>query len=310
MEERVEALEKAVQSIVEKLQKLDGMCVSFEETKGRVEARMAVDTEDEVRLVKVEKQLEEVASKLEIVNLKVDEFNREWPAMPAENSSSEGEGGGQAAAVKEGRSGADNGDGGEFEEVRKKRRTNRRSRATTVPSKTTFAEKLRKTQKKILIQGDSLARGVGHKLKEHCGEMIEVSAVSGAKLGEVASSVESLARDESRELIVIAGANSLREESGEDMMTSFGKIVECGKKNSGAVVVVGFVKRYDLPWLYESKRIAMNVNLKRMCREKQVSFVEYEPDRCMVHRDGLHLNFRGQIELGGKLFPHLKSFLL
>jgi hypothetical protein len=74
--------------------------------------------------------------------------------------------------------------------------------------------------------------------------------------------------------------------------------------------MVGLIKRYDLSRAHECKRIVVNRKLKQLCRDKEVRFVEYEPLRSRVHRDGLHLNFMGQNELGQKVFPLVKTFLV
>ena len=93
-------------------------------------------------------------------------------------------------------------------------------------------------------------------------------------------------------------------------MTNFGEIIDAGKENSKELVMIGLIKRYDVGHEYESKRIVVNGKLRELCESKDVKFVEYEPERSRVHRDGLHLNFRGQNELGRRIFSVTKPFLV
>lgn len=206
-------------------------------------------------------------------------------------------------------------DNGEFTlvEGRRQRREMENS-ANITPSavpepKVSMAQKLRKTIQNIVVTGDSLARGVGHKLKEQVGDIVEVRAFGGAKLKRVTENIVGMARDSSRQLVVVAGANSI-DEPTTDLLGNFEKIIDAGKVSSNQVVIVGLVKRYDSGKAYESKRILVNSKLKALCRDRHVKFIEYEPERSRLHRDRLHLNFRGQNELGQKVFACIKSFLV
>jgi len=290
LEERLVALERAVESLKEELK------LVREEVKSGGEARGAVDVAVDERVGRVEEQVGELASVVETCRIRQVEYDREWPAL--EGNEGVGEPGGD--------------DGFTTVVGRKKRRVGNGSRVSGsgAMASVSFAEKLKRTQRKVTVVGDSLARGVGFKLREHSGSMVEVQAVRGAKLGAVADKVGELQHDDSRQLVVIAGANSLHEESAGDMMASLETIIDGGKRTSKDVVMVGFVKRYDLGRVYEGKRISMNARLRKLCEEKQVSFVEYEPGRGKMHPDGLHLNYRGQHELGKKLFSFIRTFLL
>ena len=55
-------------------------------------------------------------------------------------------------------------------------------KSTVVVPKLSWAQELRQSKRKVVVAGDSLARGMGHKLKEQCGDMISIRAESGAKL--------------------------------------------------------------------------------------------------------------------------------
>ena len=290
IEDRVLALEKAMEILNEKLKKLEIVSLGIDEVKSSVAARDVVSVEMEERLGKMEHQMGELASKLEVMRI---EYDNQWPPLEKKDEAS--------FTVVESKK-ARRGRGNVANAVQGK--------SAVVGSKASLAQKLGECKRKVVVAGDSLARGVGYKLREQCGDMIDVKAESGAKLGAVTDMVGSLDKDENRQLVVVAGANSFENESGKDLLGSFGKIIDAGKKSSGEVVMVGLVKRYDLSQTYESKRIVMNSKLKALCGESGVQFVEYEPERSRVHRDGLHLNFRGQNELGRKIFPFVRHFLV
>ena len=129
-------------------------------------------------------------------------------------------------------------------------------------------------------------------------------------MSEVSQAVGTLPIDKRRNLVVVAGANSLKDVMSESMLRSYGEMIDNGKRVSNGIIVVGLVKRYDLGPSFERKRIDINSSLKSMCKVKGVEFVEYEPERSRVHGDGLHLNFRGQNELGRMVFGKLKSSFL
>ena len=290
IEERVLALERAIEACNEKLKKLDGVASTIDEVKSSATARDAVSQELEVRLGKVEDQMGELASKLEAMILSQE---KEWPTLEKKEDEDY-----TVVAGKKGRRGKGN------------RANEVQGKSKVVVAKSSLAQELRQSKRKVVVAGDSLARGVGHKLKEQCGDKISIRAESGAKLGAVSDFVGSLDKDENRQLIVVAGANSLEKESSVDLLGNFGKVIDAGKKSSKDVVIVGLVKRYDLSQTYESKRIVVNSKLKALCRDSGVKFVEYEPERSRVHRDGLHLNFRGQNELGRMIFPCVSNFLV
>ena len=290
IEDRVLAVEAAIQGFNEKLKKFEVLESSIDDVKSSAAARDVVRADLEERLGKVEEQLGELASKIEAMILVHD---KEWPALERKED-----------------------EGFTVVESKKGRRDKRSSvnevqgKSPVVVPKTSLAQKLGQSKRKVVVAGDSLARGVGHKLKEQCGDMINVRAESGAKLGAVSNFVESLDKDENRQLVVVAGANSLEKESSVELLSNYRKTIDAGKKSCKDVVMVGLVKRYDLSQTYESKRIVVNTKLKALCRDSGVKFVEYEPERSRVHRDGLHLNFRGQNELGRMIFPFVRNFLV
>ena len=76
------------------------------------------------------------------------------------------------------------------------------------------------------------------------------------------------------------------------------------------VSMVGIPNRFDLSGYQNSRRIGVNLQLEKMCRELDIEFITYEPYRSRIAKDGLHLNHVGQDELARKIFEHCKSFLV
>jgi lysophospholipase L1-like esterase len=282
-----------MEEIMEKVKKIEAVAIGIEEVKSSVAARDVVGLEVEERLSKMEQQMGELSSKLEVLKIKFDDYDKQWPALRGNGT--------EDLKLVDGQNGS--------REKRKDDRVGSGGTTNTV-TKVSMAQKLSGTKRKIVVIGDSLARGVGHKLREQCGDMVKVEAFGGAKLGKIADSVSGMSKDDNRQLIVVAGANSSNEEPADDLLNTFERTIEASKKSSKEVVIVGLVKRYDLDRAHECKRIVVNAKLKKLCRDKEVRFVEYEPGRSRVHRDGLHLNFMGQNELGQKVFPFVKGFLV
>lgn len=276
LEERVVALETALEDIKVTLAKL--------------EAREAVCIVVEDRLTKLERLVGDVASSVEACRVRLEERDAQWPVVGRKGNSRSKEGGrnvgsGAQAETKVKVPGSDN------------------------VGEVSVCDLFKDATGKVLVVGDSLARGMGHKLRYQCGNnLVQVEAVGGAKLGQVADSVAGLCRDESRQLVVVAGANSMVQETASEMLEKFENIIEHGKRCNKKVVVAGLVRRFDLGREYECKRIVVNARLKRLCVERDVGFVEYEPERSRVHKDGLHLNHRGQYEFGRKVFVEVRRF--
>ena len=252
------------------------------------------------RLDKIEHLVDELASKVEVCRIKMEEYDNQWPAVSDSGSSDNVKF--NLVQYKNGKRDKR----GVTKEVSEGANVNSSGTSTT---RVSMAQKLRSKERKVVVLGDSLAVGMGYKLKEQCGGIIDVKAHGGAKLEKVADTVQKLGTDDNRQIVVVAGANNMKEDTAADMLGSFEKIICEGNKAKSNIVIVGLVKRYDLEREYECKRIVVNARLKQMCKDKQVSYLEYEPERSRLHRDGLHMNFRGQDELGRRVFPFVKNFL-
>lgn len=173
----------------------------------------------------------------------------------------------------------------------------------------TWGHKVRNFKGKFHVVGDSLARGAGFKLRSQLGDFVEVQAVGGAKLSQVHETISQMNADPSKSLVIVAGANNMSNDYGADMISDYAKIIEAAKKVTEKIVVVGLIKRYDLAWKFEAKRKLINERVKSMCAAAGVGFVDFGPLKYMVQKDGLHLNFRGQIGLGQLMHDQCKAFL-
>jgi hypothetical protein len=181
-----------------------------------------------------------------------------------------------------------------------------------VGPKVPWGRRIKVSKRKIVVLGDSLARGAGYKIKEQCGSLVEVNAVGGAKLGEIRERISGMSEDPTKALVIVAGANNMEHDDSRLMIDNYLRLVDDAKKVTDDIVIVGLVKRYDLGPRYEAKRIVINNKLRQASEpeQKDFKFVEYEPERRKVHKDGLHLNHLGQVELGGKIHTAFRSFLV
>jgi len=173
-------------------------------------------------------------------------------------------------------------------------------------------ECLKATKETVLVLGDSIARGVGDKLKAQCGKVFERSSRGGARIESVGEDIMKLKDDKERHLVVIAGTNNLESDDISESLAKYEKLLDNAKKvKHRQVTVVGVVKRYDLghPYdlrssFFETKRIVLNMKLKEMCLKRNIEYLGYDPERKHMEKDKLHLNEKGQNELASKIFSH------
>jgi hypothetical protein len=297
-EERLSRLEKAQEEILEKLAKLEkAFSTEISEIKAEIReiksAREVLSLDIDGRLDDFGRDMQDLRGRVEACVLSHDDINRQWPVVgnstddsglkdKVTNSSPAGKLADRTTQVIS--------EGGQ--DVR---------RSTGVA---------RETEGKILVVGDSLARGVGFKMTQLYGDNVEVNAVGGAKVKDVLSSVRSVTPGKTETLVVIAGANNMEEDFSKTIEDGLQEVIDAGKKVAKEVVIVGLVKRYDLGSLFECKRILVNKVVKNKCSDSGVKFLEYEPERSRLHKDGLHLNWRGQYELGRAILSKCRpSFL-
>ena len=188
--------------------------------------------------------------------------------------------------------------------------------STANPTKIACRTKLAHTEDTILVIGDSLARGAGYKLQKQCGrQIVEVRSAGGARLKQIEQNISLLEKSNLRHIAIIGGTNDLQTTMTEEIEESYKKIISTAEqKGSNSITIVGIPKRYDLGRgsyyeRIERKRLLVNMKLKKICAEKGITYLQYEPERSRVHGDGLHFNSWGQNELGQAIFGKIKSFL-
>ena len=174
-----------------------------------------------------------------------------------------------------------------------------------------FADKFKdKAKDTIVLIGDSLTRGVGAKLEQQ-SHMVTTKSRGGAKIENVTEQIELLQDKDDRHLVVLVGTNNIQNENSETIRKKFKSLLETSKKvKNRRVSMVGIPNRFDLSGYQNSRRIGVNLQLEKMCRELDIEFITYEPYRSRIAKDGLHLNHVGQDELARKIFEHCKSFLV
>jgi lysophospholipase L1-like esterase len=178
-------------------------------------------------------------------------------------------------------------------------------------NKTSFAEKFKsKAKDTIVLVGDSLARGVGQKLEQQ-SHMVTTKSRGGARIEQVTEQIGLLQDNVDRHLLVLVGTNNVENDSSEAIRLKYRSLLEASKKvKNRKVSVIGIPRRYDLSGYQNSRRIGANLELERMCVERDIGFIAYEPYRSRIAKDELHFNHVGQDELARKIFEHCKSFLV
>ena len=76
------------------------------------------------------------------------------------------------------------------------------------------------------------------------------------------------------------------------------------------ITMVGILGRNDLSNYNDSKRMAMNIQLKELCVQNSIEFLEVGiVKEKMLDRKGLHLNFSGQDTVARCIFKHCLKLL-
>lgn len=175
----------------------------------------------------------------------------------------------------------------------------------------TMAEKFKEKPKDtIVLIGDSLARGVGAKL-EYQSHMVTTKSRGGTKIEDATEQIERLEDNDDRHLVVLVGTNNIQKETSETVKGKYKSLIEaCKKVKNRRVSLIGIPQRFDLTGYQNSRRIGVNLELERLCKECNVEFIPHEPYRSRMAKDGLHFNHTGQDELARKIFSHCMGFLV
>src|SRR6267154_778904 len=304
LEEQLTKIESAIDSILvrleaveKKFEPVDNLSKEIEETRNKqliheisVEDKMKdVNSETDIKIeaseLRSEEKIRELGEKFtEIVEkiTAVEQQATEWPT-PAEG----------------------------WNLVTNKRSKDRKlSRSSRESVKLSHAEKFKdKPKDTIVIIGDSLTRGVGAKL-EYQSNMVSTICVPGTRIDDIAGEVSKLSDNADRHIVLLVGTNDIKGEGSEVILAKYKNLIEKSLKvKNRKVSVVGIPRRRDLDQFHNSRRIGVNNRLKEMCKALNAEFIEYEPVDSWLARDGLHLNHRGQNELGYRIYQHCGRFL-
>lgn len=155
-----------------------------------------------------------------------------------------------------------------------------------------------------LIIGSSQVDRVGRHIGRQHNRFRAVT-LRGAKIEDVAKVIRDTKRTEPTEnIVVMAGTNNITCNGTEEMLRKYKSLIDAAKGRSyKRIVMVGMLTRCDIGPFFESKRLAVNLQLKKMCAENNVEFldVDFYKDREMyLWKDLLHLNDAGA-DLVGRL---------
>ena len=163
----------------------------------------------------------------------------------------------------------------------------------------------------VLLIGDSLARGVGCQLESQCQELFVSHAFGGARIEDISKKIEEVQVSDECHVVVMVGTNNLQSDGTAMIMDKYKELVNTLKaKRLRKASIVEILARRDLSNYNNSKRIAMNIQLKELCEKNEIEFLEVAVDRdSMLDSRGLHLNFSGQDKVARSIFKHSVRYL-
>ena len=159
----------------------------------------------------------------------------------------------------------------------------------------------------VLI-GSSMAGTVGRAMHWQLRGAFVWRKYSGARIEEITKRLQEIELGEKVENVVLmVGTNNLKSDGTEAIMEKYGELIQTAKeKGDKKIVVVGIISRSDLGDYYESKRLGINMRLKKKCEEMGVKYVEmggqFKDRDAVLWEDGLHLNDAGAYKMGKAIF--------
>jgi hypothetical protein len=246
------------------------------------------------KIVKLESQIKELGDQALALGLRIEDIKTEYPTpMEAKTSGS------KTVTSKSHSKGRNK----QCVEIRKNE-----SDSTSTGKR--CEEILKNTKESVLLVGDSMARGVGDKLRAQSGKVFDRVSRGGARIETISNEIRKLEDDDKRHLVVIAGTNNLESDTIKEMEDEYKMLLSTlATVKNRKVTVVGVLKRHDLSIGFESKRILVNMMLKGMCQKKEVGFLGYDPEKRQLAKDRLHLNEEGQNDFANRIFKHCVPFL-
>lgn len=196
--------------------------------------------------------------------------------------------------------------------------------------RTKFCEMFKgRSSKTAVVIGDSMCRGAGKKLCVN-SQMFSSESYGGARIENITKKFTDKmvgVSDESH-AVVMVGTNNLKTDGTSVIESKYRELLKsmtetrCRKKS-----VVGILRRANDGLYMNSKRLAVNDKLRKLCKEFDVEYIDPQDiydsvaaskfnkssrvgvDLNILDRWGLHLNEWGQDELAAVLFKHCVGFL-
>jgi hypothetical protein len=240
---------------------------------GEVASKVAVDEMwVEERLSKVESLAGDSLSKVAVMESQMAKLVQEWPT-PAESKAM-------------------------------------RVRQESTSPKVSFQDRVKNMpSESVLVVGDSMARGLGKCLENDGGGMVKSIAYGGAKIEDLETRVWRLGDKPESHLVLVVGTNNLCKEGSEVIRKRFQSLMgELRKHRFRKVSFVGILRRKVNSYL-DSRRMGINLMLRRMCEENGMGFVDEDVDLGHLARDGLHLNAEGADYMARAVFSHYRQYL-
>ena len=141
--------------------------------------------------------------------------------------------------------------------------------------------------------------------------MFESQAFGGARIEDITKKVEDMEDKARSHIVVMVGTNNLKSDGTELIMSNYKDLVRQLKAGGfRKITMVGILGRNDLSNYNDSKRMAMNIQLKELCVQNSIEFLEIGiVKEKILDRKGLHLNFIGQDTVARCIFKHCLKFL-
>jgi hypothetical protein len=161
----------------------------------------------------------------------------------------------------------------------------------------------------VLVVGSSMARGVGGWLESESPMYSKIYS-GGAKIEDIEQKLRVIGDKPQSHVVLMVGTNNLIAEGTELIMKRYRGLVKEGLKHQyRRLSIVGILRRKDVGKYIDSKRMGINLRLKKLCDENGIGFIERDVVSDHLGRDGLHLNAVGQEEVGRAIIKHCSQYL-
>ena len=171
--------------------------------------------------------------------------------------------------------------------------------------------------KEIVVVGDSIARGIGARLREQHGN-VRVFAKGGGTLADAEQKVDEVVLTGDEAVLVMTGGNDIDRGNGtEEVLERYERVVATLRSRGvKSITLVGPSTRRHFSRYDNSKVTGINQRLRRWCKKEGTNFVEggiWEKDKIrLLARDGVHFSRSGEDFMVRKIYQsirqHLNSF--